>query len=53
MISALKHVACMTEALNNTGSNIEGSKGSIHPDLTSAFVDTSMYRGGDVWLGVN
>lgn len=46
MISALKHVACMTEALNNTGSNIEGSKGSIHPDLTSAFVDTSMYRGG-------
>ena len=51
MISALKHVACMTEALNNTGSNIEGSKGSIHPDLTSAFVDTSMYRGGGVCVG--
>ena len=57
MISALKHVACMTEALNNTGSNIEGSKGSIHPDLTSAFVDTSMYRGGGGgiygWVGTN
>ena len=45
MISALKHTACVKEALSNSGMNIGGSKGSIHPDLTPAFVDTFIKEG--------